>query len=617
MNISKKTVIFILLFLIIILAGCKKAPTKTIIDLEGSNLNGSGEVRDERSIVDSQGNVLFTKTIEEPGGMLSGIFIIDRAILCGNYESGNLLGGVQQSGKGRGGLGEGDCGSNGIKQYIESMGAKTQGDRTPLDYYPLNQVKLLNNNNLLELSFWTGDESLINLMNLEKENLELSNTQNAIPNRAKEFSIEDERICIQGGNMISNLIYYSHENPTCHSKDDATCRATFVEFPLFKTCTSLTDLRNSFSVPGSWSSFSVSCGFNDNFATLPSFIRGLNVGFSNCLYKNLDDSKESIIIGFGVGNPTIESESSILSVSVEDFFTGLQVSQIQNIGSQSLRSREFEQEIVNLGKTITQEDLSDESEPSSWTKPFREVTRTLRSIGCRVFGSCRDDSEDRDEIFVYDVLDNLTEEIESEGFEILNIFWGSEHGDSLGSDNYVLIESKKVVPKNFNKYRVILEDNSQYYVYINPSTSWFAISNFDFSLSQLLNQGYYQFSYTPERLYVRKRIDGRVYTLTEESETLHYKSGNIFNAEDSFTTLPIYLLRIEGANSNLCRELFGFYGFESSQSLQYGKHISCQVQGGVLNARISEKYFSQRFSPNNQMGAAYILIRNILFPTTS
>lgn len=612
MNISKKTWILVLILLLVILAGCKKAPTKTIFDLEDSHLVGNpvGEdkVRDARSIVDAQGNVLFSKTIDDPGAPLGSIFIIDRNIICGNYE-GDFT--PTTLGKG-GGIGAGNCNSDGIKSYIESRGAKTKGDRTPLDFYPLNQVRL--NNNLLDLSFWTGEESMQTLLRFEKENLILSGTQSALPDRTKEFFFEEDRVCIQGGQMISNLIYYSHENPSCHNKKNADCRATFVEFPLFKTCLSLTDLRQTFRVPETWEDYSVSCGFNENFATLPSLIRGTNIGFSNCIYKNLGTANETIVTGFGVGNPTIEAESSELSIIVDNFFRGQEI--LENSSSSiSLNSRTFRQEIVNYGKGMIEDNfISKDEESLRFEKKGSIFVKTYDGEQC-------DPSQDtifcilERPILTYDQMDYLEQwHTDSENNNVLAVMQGSKHTDNMGSDNYLFLEYNEVTSQNFEKYRIKLTDNNEYFVYINPTTQWFALANYDFDLESSFNQEYFESFYTPERLYVRKQIGDKVYILTEESETLYFKSQTIFVPENPHTTLPVYYLRIEGATPNMCQELFGLYNFRSATELSTTDHMVCQVEGGVLNAKLNEHKFSSKFSEGNLAGAGYVLLRNIIFP---
>lgn len=317
-----KIVLIILLVCLILLAGCKKKPpTKTILDLNEADIHGGGGGFDQRAIVDSQGNILSHKDLIQPGGALRQLYIKDDNIISGHPT---------------------------IGAFIRAQGARTAGGRVS-DYYPINIKDLLSSDNIFKNEYWKANEGLNNLKQLERDNLRLSSTHSALGNRAKEFSIEDDRLCIQGGKMISNQLYYRSENSGCYGKKSSECRAHFAEFPLFKTCSSLTNLKNTFRVPSDWSNdYSISCNYNSNFASIPSFLRDVNVGYSHCLLKNNEDSKNSILVGYGVGNPQIENTNS-LKLSVQDLFPNSEISSIDNLGSKSLNIKNPSQKAYDFG----------------------------------------------------------------------------------------------------------------------------------------------------------------------------------------------------------------------------------------------------------------------------
>ncbi|MFP4402168.1 MAG: hypothetical protein ACLFPL_02955 [Candidatus Nanoarchaeia archaeon] len=601
----KRHIIILFLITLIIIAGCGgggKPPKKYIQDL-------TDEQKEERSIVDSQGNVLFTTSIEESGGFLSDLFIKDDDLLEG-YST--------------------------IDSFISNQGARVRGPGRISDYYPLNIALLLNNNkqspeqlyqvaidsnrpddiissyapaynydtsvqnsnNIFTHDFWMSQSGMERLLQFEKENLQISNSWYAIGEKEKEFVIEDERLCVQGGRVISNLLYYRSENSGCYGKSTSNCQAHFNEFPVFKSCSGLSELKESVKVPSDWNSYSLSCNFNSRFSSIPSFFENINMGYSNCVLKNLDESKNSVLFGYAVGNPYIEGQSNALNVSIEELFPQNNIVSQNELSSQNITVRGIEQEAVNLEKSF-----------SGLNGYNNEDGQSTPQFSNNIYNSGRF---------------KITNAALREGYLKSSLtpghnLYGTIHLGSYQSkvsNNYALVESTREVNTDVERYQVTLENNDEYFVYIIPYTSWYAISTDEIDISDLYNQ-YSQNSTLPrksaERIYHTKYENGKQYTLSEESETLKYKS-NLFNPTDSYTTSPIYLLKITNSVSEDCDRYFKEYNYEKNDKLSNSNAVSCDVSGGVLHAELNERVFSDQFSPENEWGFGYIVMRNIMYP---
>lgn len=575
MRIKFKVLFFLFLLGLIIIAGCgSRAPTKTIIDVNEGVLDGSGEIMGERSIVDSQGNVLFSKTLASPGGPMGELFISDRDFL-GGYS--------------------------GIREFVRAQGAKTSGDRDPLDYYPIHIELLLRDNNLFSNEFWIQNQGLNNLVQREREHLELDVARTALNNREKEFSIEDRRLCVQGGIMASNLVYYRSENSGCYGRSSSDCRAHFAEFPFFKSCSSLTNLKDTIQIPQGWNEYSISCNFNNRFSTFPSFIRDVNIGYSHCLLKNLDESQNTILFGYGVGNPQLEGGISNLMPSLEQLFPNAVISNQQELSTNQVQVKNYQQLVRNLGKSNRVE------QEFTYSSGRDGTITTTRIITTR---------------FTQEQLNAiaLNESIENNLELLTKPLIGTVHVSSyqnLVSSNYLLLESSAPAQSQFKKYRITLDDGIEYFAFIDEYSSWFAVTTFDTSINEIYNSYINQnslLSRTPERLLVQKVRNNREYKLIEESETLYFKSNNIFAPNNPYSTLPIYYLTISNVNSNMCEELFGLYTIDTTSNLQVGQALSCRVENGVLRVQLHEAEFSRRFSSNNEIGMGYMVMRDILFP---
>lgn len=568
MKLNYKVLFFLLLLLLVMIAGCggSRTPTKTILDVNQGVLDGSGEITTERSIVDSQGNVLFSKKLRSPGGPMSELFIHDNDFL-GGYP--------------------------GIREFIQAQGARTSLDRYPRDYYPVNIALLLGGNNLFSNEFWMQNQGLKTLVQREREHLELDVARTALNNREKEFSIEDRRLCIQGGNIVSNLVYYRSENSECYGRRSADCRPHFAEFPFFKSCSSLTNLRDTIRVPQDWENYSLSCNFNNRFSTFPSFLRNVNIGYSHCLVKNLDDSQDTILFGYGVGNPQIEGDISTLRPSVEDLFPNARIESQQLLSTNQVQVKNYSQIIRDLGKVRVIEHVRSDGSisitNSIWTQQALQEEALNESIENN--------------------LQLLTKPL------IGTVHIGSY--ENIVNSNYLLLESSATATSDFSKYRVELDTGEVFTVFIDEYSSWFAVTTFDTTIEQIYNS--YQNTgqlptRTPERLLIQKKIDGREFTLIEESETLYFKSNNIFAPGNPYSTLPIYYLRITNVNSDTCQEIFSLYRIDTTGNLEPGQALSCRVENGVLRAQLHEGEFSRRYSLNNEIGMGYIVMRDILFP---
>ena len=475
-----------------------------------------------------------------------------------------------------------------ISAFVENQGAVAAGFREP-NYYPVNIKRILENDNLFSSAYLNTDEGAKELLQLEKEHLFLVESQLSFLNdRDKEFSFERDRVCIQPGKMLSNLLYYRSENGACYGGGGGSCAAYFAEFPIFKTCSSISDLRSTFNIPTSWSEYSLNCNFNENFATLPSFVEDVNFGYSYCLAKDLNENNNdnTIIFGHMVGNSHIERSIDSIKPTIANIFGSgnIQSSQVVQSGI-SKTVKLANQRAINLG---TQAQNLQGTFQSRFAENYSLIVPPLPGT----------------------------------------VHTGS-YQDKVSS-NYLLIEDIREHTASFTKYKVVLNDNSEYFVYLDTYTSWYLIANYDLSSSEFntLFNNYQKTSTlparTPERLYLEKREGGKTYTLTEESELLAYNSVNFFNPnQQSYTKLPVYYLRITNSNPNDCADLFGRYNPANSFDLAFGKAIACRYDesDNSLYVTISEKFFSNEFSKRSQnglgapeLGAGYILLRNVLFP---
>lgn len=567
--------LFTLVLLSFILVGCGGSPpTKTILDIEEGEVAQEGNPMSERSIVDSQGNILYSKDLSQPGGLLRDLFIKDNTII----------------------------GKPTIGSFIRSQGAKTNGERNPSDYYPISIEELLKENNIFNGDYWSRNEGLENLKQLERENLRLSQTRKALNQRDKNFSIEDDRICIQGGRIISNMLYYKSENSACYGKGDANCKPYFAEFPFFKSCSSLTNLKETFTVPSEWDDYSVSCNFNSKFSTIPSFLRNVNVGYSHCLLKNNENSQDSILVGYGVGNSHLENSTS-LELNIENIFNNFEIESREELSNSQIIVKNTLQKIENLGKKTTVEQTIYECYGKD------DCGNVVKSISSPITD---------------EVIEEIVNEKEDENYQLLsNPLRGTLHIGSYQdkvSSNYLLFESIAEKEAQIKEYRVNLENGEEYYVYMDNYSSWYAASTNQLDINAFYNS-YEKTNQLPprtaERILIQKVEDGKNYTLTEESETLYYKSNHLFNIdlEDSYTTLPIYILQIEGVESDACDYYFANYDYKTD-SLDYEDALMCRVEDSTLTAHLSERFFSNRYSAeeNNEIGLGYMVMRNILYP---
>lgn len=601
-------ILFILLLVSFIIAGCdKEPPTKYIKDVEEGEVYQGGDPMSKRSIVDSQGNILYSKDLSQPGGVLRELFIKDDKLF--NTPT--------------------------IGQFVRDKGAKISGERDPSDYYPVNIKDLLSQNNIFNGEYWMINEGLSNLKQLERENLRLSQVRKSIGDKDKEFFIEEERLCVQGGNTISNMLYYRSENSGCYGNGNADCRPYFAEFPFFKSCSSLTNLKNTFVVPDEWNNYSISCNFNSNFATIPSFLKDVNVGFSHCLLKNNINSNNSILIGYGVGNPQLESNISTLKLELNSFFESF-TTNVENLGASEVKIKNYEQKVEILGKSIEDERIFPNTFPNT--------------IGCGGEGVASTPCSETNNVTVKNTtqkVENLENQFSGTGFlgikspitdEIIQkIIEDRKENDSFlllseplrgtlhinsyqdkVSNNYMLFESidEKII--EIKEYKVNLENSKEYYVYVDDYSSWYAISTNQLDMNDFYNS-YEKTNQSPsrtaERLLIQKVQNDKEYILTEESETLYYKSNHLFNidSDNSYTTFPIYLLQIEGVEEDACENYFGNYDY-NSDLLEYGDSLMCRVESSTLVAHLSEKAFSQEYSENNEIGLGYLVMRNILYP---
>lgn len=555
MKLKKICIFLLLIFLMsetLVFAGSGgrgKPPKKTVIEINDLS-------KAERVIIDGKGQVIYKKGILEPGNPIEKLFIQDDQILGGKST---------------------------IQQFLRDKGARVRGTRES-NYYPIDIDRILENQNLFSNSFWKSDfNGAKELLDLEKDHLKLSISQYALNEKDKNFQFEPSRVCIQGGKMLSNFEYYRNEIGGCYHKSSGRCEATFNTFPLFKTCSSLTSLKDSFKVP--WEdNYVISCNFNSNFATLPSFIKNVNFGYSYCVVKNLETNEDenTIIIGNYLGNPQLENIVSDLKVSPELLFESSIIHSVNELTSTTKTVKSIEQKSINLGKKIL-------------NSPYTE-----------------------------DLLELTLSGIQENYSRLAPPLIGTSHVGSQEnkvSSNYLLVEDIREKEEIFKKYKVTLNDLKEYYVYLNEYTSWYAISNYDIDLEDIFNE----YSKVPElptrtgeRILIQKVEDSKKYSIIEMSERLYYKhygNSSIFNPNDNaYTNYPIYYLKIENVSSDSCKNLFDIYNFEESNSLTYGEEISCIVEGNILHSYISEREFSNTFSPNFEIGAGYILLRNILFP---
>ena len=548
-----KMLFFLVLTTLLVIGGCSgggSKPTKTVYDISDSS-------KSEKVIIDSQGGVIFSKTIGDNGAPLDNLFVRDNDILNGKST---------------------------INTFLKDEGASVKGSRIS-DYYPVNVKTILENQNIFTNGYWTTNNYARGLLELEKENLKLSSTHTTLQNPTKEFVFENERVCFQGGKILSNFKYYRSENTECYNDKSASCIPHFNEFPLFKTCHSLTNLKDTFTIPNSWKNdnYIISCNYNSNFATLPSFIDEMDKGYSYCIAKNSENTQEdnTIIFGHYVGNPQLEGNVDSLNVSIEHLFEGVQFKSNEKLSSTTRNIKSFEQKAVDLGKKDSKNSAYSMSE-----------------------------------------LEHKFKQTYSDSYSLLSEpLIGTLHTSSyqnMVTSNYLLLESIDVIKSEFEKYKVTLVGGEEYFVYINKETSWYAISNFNVSLDEI----YLEYeksetlpSRTAQRLLIQKVEDGRTYTLTEESEKLYYKtSTTIYSPSDEYTKFPIYLLKITGVDdSSYCDTLFEIYSYENSKTLTYENAISCIVEGTTLYATINERILSQEILEYEEMGYGYIMLREILF----
>ena len=580
-------ILFFFTLLLVMGCGGGSPPTKTVVDISLEDKAG-------RVIIDSQGTVIFgPKEIEVSGAPLNGFFIQDDNII----------------------------GKATIEAFIQDQGANVNGGRVS-NYYPLNLAKLMENNNIFSGPFWRNDQAASRLVDMEQDNLNLDLYTPLLNDRNKAFTFEPERVCIQGGKMLSNLIYYRSEYYSgygCYGNGDGTCKPSFATFPLFKTCSSLSNLKDTIEISNIWNDYSISCNYNSNFATLPSFTYQTNIGYSYCHFKNLDrsNSHDSIIIGHGVGNSQIEGKSSNLELDVEGLFESMNVgsSDIQFLGTVDLRFKGIEQRMVDMGKsqaiyTGDDEDGDPMYDFIAWN------SASLRAS----FES-----------------GNVTPSEEGSWELLVNPIVGTQNPSShqnMVSSNYLLMES--IAPKviSVNKSKVTTDDNNQYYVYTNNYNDWYLIANFDVNIDTIFNEYgtpqvasgfFFSTTYyddigiparTPERLFIQKKIGSSTYTLTEESETLKYKT-QIFLPENSYSRFPVYTLRITNVDSDFCDKYFSLYDYRNDIVLPYdesGDSMSCKVVGGTVTIILNERLFSLDYSSTGEYGGGYLLLREILYP---
>lgn len=582
-----KLTYILLFFSLLLIVGCGggSPPTKTVVDISLEDKAG-------RVIIDSQGTVIYgPKEIDVSGAPLNGFFIQDDNVI----------------------------GKATIEAFIQDLGANVNGDRID-NYYPLNLAKLMENNNIFSGSFWKNDQAASRLIDMEQDNLNLDLYTPLLNNRDKAFTFEPERVCIQGGKMLSNLIYYKNENKGCYGNGDSNCEASFGTFPLIKTCSSLSNLKDTIEISNIWSDYSISCNYNSNFATLPSFTYQTNIGYSFCHFKNLDRSnnQDSIIIGYGVGNSQIEGEFSNLELDIENLFDSMNIdsSDIQLLSTIDLRFKDIEQKTVDKGKS-QKIYIGDDSDGNPQYNYVAWTSGSLRANFESTRGNVTPSDEGQWELLVDPIVG--TSHIES-------------YQDKVSS-NYLLMEriSPKIV--SVNKSRVTTDDNNQYYVYTNNYNDWYLIANFDIDITTVFN-GYgvpttsgflLPVTYydeigiplrTPERILIQKNMDSSEYILTEESETLKYKT-EIFLPDNSYSRFPVYTLEITNVDSDFCDRYFSLYDYRDDTVLPYdesGDSMSCKVEGGVVTIMLNERLFSLDYSPTGEYGAGYLLLREILYP---